>query len=286
MPRTAKPVQDRVPVDQPLSPLTYGLIALVGLLIGVALLVFFIYQAPQLAGTVQSRIFYLLCIPWGLACAAFLFGTMKSYASLTHRHFGNVVELGGPVVLFCFVVIGGFKLVPQTALPFELDVRPEGVTDKDQLITSGTIVADWGSYRVSATIDNDGVAHFRGLDPALAGKPVKILPQVQEYRSVWFVCKPVSNVCDLQLDPIPLPQSHVKGIIENAFPDSTLLLVRISGPHGSSEGKPDQTGAFDIPLTAREGDSFEIQVFLGKKRLCDYTETLGGYGNLLRLRLR
>ncbi|MBV9156292.1 MAG: hypothetical protein JO097_08505 [Acidobacteriaceae bacterium] len=285
MSRTPRQGATKIPSAQPLSPLAYAFIALAGLAVGVALLVFFISQVPHLAGTVQNRVFYLLLIPWGLACAAFLFGAMKSYASLTHHQFGNAVELGGPIVVFCLVVLGGFRLVPQTSSPFELEVRPTGVGDTAQLITSGTILADWGSYRSSETIDPDGLAHFRGLDPALSGDPVRLLPQVQGYRSIWVTCKPVSNVCDLRLEPSPAPQSHVQGIIENAPGDPSQLLVRIIGPHGSSEGHPDGTGTFDIPITATIGDSFDIQIFSGTRNLLDYTETLGGYGNVLRLRL-
>jgi hypothetical protein len=276
----------RKSTGQPLSPSSYALIALTGLAVGILLLVFFVYEVPQLVGTVQSRIFYLLLIPWGLACAAFLFGAMKSYASLTHHSLGNALELGGPVVIFCLVVIGGFELVPQSATPFELTVRPVGVTDNDQLVTSGSVIADWGSYRMSAPIEHDGLAHFRGLDATLAGRPVQILPQLEGYRSHWITCKPVSNLCDLQLELRSPPQSHVRGIIENPPPDPTALLIRITGPRGATEGHPDKSGSFDVNIAATLGDSFEIQVFSGSHLLRDYTETLGGYGDLLRLDLR
>src|SRR5215472_9480995 len=98
---------------QELSARNYVFIAALGLILAAAFTVFYIYQVPQLVrGGVQGQVFYLLLIPCALSCAAFLFGAMKSYARFTHKHLGNFLELGGPVVLFCLVLVGGFKQVP------------------------------------------------------------------------------------------------------------------------------------------------------------------------------
>ena len=97
------------------------MIALVGFLFAIAFTFFYVYQVPKLVeGGAQGQIFYLLLIPWALSSAAFLFGAMRSFANFTHRRLGGFLELGGPVVLFCLVLVGGFKLVPPPPETFDL----------------------------------------------------------------------------------------------------------------------------------------------------------------------
>jgi hypothetical protein len=118
------PLIDRVNSAQPLSARNYVMIALLGLVFAAVFTLFYVYRVPKLVQSgVQGQIFYLLLIPWALSCAAFLFGSMKSYARLTYKRLGNALELGGPVVLFCLMLVGGFKLVPPTPETFDLAVR-------------------------------------------------------------------------------------------------------------------------------------------------------------------
>jgi hypothetical protein len=52
-----------------------------------------------------------------------LFGAIRAFAKVYYKHWGLVIELGGPVALFCGVIYGGFKLVPQPPPTFDLAVR-------------------------------------------------------------------------------------------------------------------------------------------------------------------
>src|ERR1035438_264699 len=107
---------------QPLSAQNYVIVAMVGLILAVGFTVFYVYRVPKLVESgVQGEVFYLLLIPWTLSSAAFLLGAMKSYAQFTYKNLGNFLELGGPVVLFCLVLVGGFKLVPPAPETFDLD---------------------------------------------------------------------------------------------------------------------------------------------------------------------
>jgi len=93
---------------QPLSRMAYAGITLVGLLFALGFTFFYVYQVPKLVeGGGQGRVFYLLLVPWALSSAVFLFGAIRSYLT---RRLGSFLELGGPVVLFCLVLVGGFKL--------------------------------------------------------------------------------------------------------------------------------------------------------------------------------
>jgi len=112
---------------QPLCAAKYAIIAAVGLAVAIGFTFFYVRVAPSLnfSGE-QDRIFYLLLIPWALSCAAFLFGAMRGYARFAHKRLGNSLELGGPVVLFCLVLVGGFKLVPSGPDTFDVTVRASG----------------------------------------------------------------------------------------------------------------------------------------------------------------
>lgn len=111
---------------RPFSASAYAVIALSGLAIGIRLLLFYVYRVPKVSESgLQDKALYLLLIPWALAWAAFLFGAMRCYSRLTHRRLGNALELGGPLVLFCLVIVGGFKLVPP---PPDLSPPPETLT--------------------------------------------------------------------------------------------------------------------------------------------------------------
>lgn len=157
---------EKADVLQPASAMTYAVIALIGLVLALAFTLFYIYQVPRLVQNgAQSQVFYLLLIPWALSCAAFLFGTMKSYAGFTYKRLGSALELGGPVVLFCLVLIGGFKLVPSAPETFDLTVRAHSEDGRNPLITSGKVTIELDTALLSESFGSNGEADFKAIPP-------------------------------------------------------------------------------------------------------------------------
>jgi hypothetical protein len=283
LPRKTPPVARTAQQAKDLPAGTYALVALAGLLIGTGLLLFYVNEAPRLAqGGAQSQVYYILLIPWALSCAAFLFGTMRSYARFKHRHLGNALELGGPVVLFCIVLAGGFKLVPQAAGSFELTVRPRGSTDTDQTLPSGSITLYMNSVSRTERIGPDGQAHFRDIPASVRGVRVKIMPQVAGYRQSERVCQPVADVCELVLER---STTHLKGVILDPPQRRAGLLVRVTSGTGSAQDNVDDLGSFDVAVPGAIGDTVQVQVYSGKTLVYDRGQTLGGYGSLLEIEL-
>jgi hypothetical protein len=69
-------------IRQPLSPVIYAIISLTAFFIGIILLLLFIFKADYLISLgIGEKVFYILLLPLGLSAAAFLFGTMRSYAT-------------------------------------------------------------------------------------------------------------------------------------------------------------------------------------------------------------
>src|SRR5947207_3710215 len=187
-------------LQQSASPMTYASIALVGLVLAMGFTFFYIYQMPRLIQSgAQAQIFYLLLTPWALSCAAFLFGAMRSYAGFTYKRLGSALELGGPVVLFCLVMIGGFKLVPTAPGTFDLTVRAHSEDNRDPLITSGKVTVELDTALVTEPFNSNGEADFKSIPSKFEGATIRILPQVESYEQKWQRHKLKSHVLNIPL---------------------------------------------------------------------------------------
>lgn len=261
--------------SQPLSAGTYAIIALVGLFFGVGLLFVYIDRVPKLVENriIQSQIFYLLLIPWGLSCAAFLFGAMRSYARFTHRRLGSALELGGPVVLFGLVLVGGFRLVPQAGEAFSLTVRAHSTDGRDPIISEGALTLEAGSLRRTVSFDSAGEANFKELPSQFRGSIVRILPQVNGYSEQWQTLKITGDVLDLSLSPAPQPEVLLTGSIT---PPPTSPDVRILVDGQQAEAAPDQFGRFELKVNGKAGDRVRLKVYRGQNLIKDDYYVLPG----------
>lgn len=264
----------RASPTQPLSAQAYALVALVGLAIGVGLLFFYIYQVPKFVENgSQSQIYYLLLIPWALACAAFLFGTMRSYAQLTHKQVGTALELGGPVVLFVLVLVGGVKLVPATPQTFDLTVRAHSEDGTQAMITYGRVTIDFDTDRRTQPFDSNGEANFKGVPPKFQGATLKILPQVEGYEEEWQRHKLQGNVIDLPLVAASQPVSQLIGSIVPPPANWKALRVTVDGQSG--ESKVDKFGRFDVQVTGSV-DRIRLKIHAGSELVYDDYQTVPG----------
>src|SRR5258708_37754055 len=75
-----------------------------------------VWKADQLAAFgLAGNIYYIVLVVLGLVAALVLFGILHSTARYRGKHFGGVLELGGPVICAALVVIGGSVLVPKSS---------------------------------------------------------------------------------------------------------------------------------------------------------------------------
>jgi hypothetical protein len=257
-----------------LSVLGWATVALVALLIAIGLLGFYAYQVPRLVESgVQNQIFYLLLIPWALSSAAFLFGAMKSYARYTYKRIGSVLELGGPVVLFCLVIIGGFKLVPAASEAFDLTIRAHSTDNSAPIVTSGKITLDLDNDRRSAPFDSNGEANFKGIPPKFLGTTIKMLPQVDGFAQQWVRHKVRGNVLEIALEPVAEPRTILKGTVV-PVPKRGDLKVVVDGQSG--QAIVDQFGRFEIPVVGKDGARVRLRAFSAGHMVFDDYRTLPG----------
>lgn len=256
---------------QPLSAKNYVIVALLGLIFSSIFTIFYVYQVPQLVKNgVQDRIFYLLLIPWALACAAFLFGAMKSYARFTHRHLGNYLELGGPVVLFCLVLLGGFKLVPPEPETFDLAVRAH--SEDVPLITSGQITLDLPGLP-HADIGPDGEANFKGISARFKGTPIRVLAQVDGYEEGWQTPAVDGNVLD-----VILKRAHPMTVLSGSLypPPAAGKKITISVDGQDDGTSPDDLGRFKLNVNGKAGDRVRLKIYEDRQLVFDDYEVLPG----------
>ncbi len=261
--------------EQPLSAGSYAIVALISGLIGIALLVFYVREVPTLVQSgIQSQIFYILLFPWALACAAFLFGAMRSYARYRQKHLGSVLELGGPVVLFSLVLWGGFKLVPPLPTFFDLTVRAHSADDTVPRVTSGTVWIELDSVRRPASFDASGEANFKDVPSIFKGQFVRLLPEVEGYEEKWQRQKIYNNVLDIPLVCAPRPQLRLRGIIDPPPPDPKKVKITVDGQDGMAI--PDDLGRFALLVDGRPGDRVRMKAYFRTQRIYDDYQTLPG----------
>ena len=256
---------------QPLSGKNYVIIALLGLMFGAGFTVFYVYRVPQLVENgIQGQVFYLLLIPWALSCAAFLFGAMKSYAQFTHKHLGNFLELGGPVVLFCLVVVGGFKLVPPAIETFDLAVRAH--SNDSPLITSGEITLELPGLP-HASFGPDGEANFKGISSRFKGTPIRVLPHVDGYEEKWLQPELEGNVLNVDLERAH-PITVLNGsLVPRPRAEKTIKII-VDGQQAKTS--PDEFGRFKLDVSGKPGDRVRLKIYSEGKLVYDDYQLLPG----------
>jgi hypothetical protein len=152
----------------------YAAVSLVSFLCGLVVLSLMIWKAEKLTALgLTGNLFYVVLLPLGLAAAGFLFGVLRSYATYRGQYLGGVLELGGPVVAFALVVIGGFVLVPNLAT-FPLTVYVHGERGPQDLVlrNSGNVVLRLGLESRKEPIGGDGQAYFLAIPANFRGQEV------------------------------------------------------------------------------------------------------------------
>jgi hypothetical protein len=206
--------------------------SLIGLLCGTALLFVMLEHAELLVSLgLDGRWFYVVLLPLGVSAAAFLFGVLRSHATFTGKHHGAELELGGPVVAFALVVVGGFFLPgPDATFPVTVFVHGEGGRHDLVLRDRGHVTLDLGGDRRREAIGPKGEAYFPAVPRTFRGQPVPIGLDADGYRSAIGECELTGPSVDLPVRraggritghvrgrdqrPIPGALVHVAGLID------------------------------------------------------------------------
>jgi hypothetical protein len=205
------------------------------------------------AGITKS-IYYIVLIPVGLASAAFLFGALRSSAKYSGNSSLGKLELTGPVVIFCLVVIGGFYFATPDS-EFLLTIRTSIVNEPDKILTNGTVFLDIGDQRLDKKLNENGEVSFSGVSSRFMGKPVNIITQIKGYKikGSSLITIPDSRVVYLELEE-RRDSTQLRGrvINENGNPvDSVIIDIE----SGLALAVTDESGLFTIIVPAAKGET-------------------------------
>jgi len=146
--------QDRI------SPLTWVYISGAASLFFLLLAFVMIFFTSTLSSMgITKSMYYLVLIPVGLTSAAFLFGALRSRAKYSGKTSYGSLELTGPVVIFCLVIIGGFYFASPES-EFLLTIRTIDISDPEKILNNGSLIIDLGDQRLTKTLNDNGEVMF------------------------------------------------------------------------------------------------------------------------------
>jgi len=231
----------------------YGALSLVSLLIALYVGQYLLTQLSDISQHgVTDQAFYVLLIILGLSSAAFLFGAMKSTASVSGKHIGFATEVGGPAAFALLVVAGGF-LLPRPLQQFDLIIRLIGVRPEE--LGGVLLYVDTGTRYEGLPVNAMGEATMRGLAASNAPLIARVTLTAKQYQIVslqpeWTV--PSDHILRIliqkvEVPPIPSPKPRPCGGIENAV--GPFKLYGDPGTLNFAIQVPD-CGNFDIGVVA------------------------------------
>jgi hypothetical protein len=190
----------------------------------------------------------------GLASAAFLFGALRSSAKYSGKTSYGSIELTGPVVIFCLVIIGGFYFASPES-DFLLTIRTVDPAKPEKIINEGTIIIDFGDQRLDKKLNENGEVMFSGVSSKFIGKPVNIFPQIKGYKIK-------------ESNSIPIPENRIIYLELTERIDSTLLRGMVINDKGDPEDSvfidiesgvasaaSDDKGRFSVVVPASAGET-------------------------------
>jgi len=219
------------------------------------LAVLMILFAPNITGMgITKSIYYIVLIPVGLASAAFLFGALRSSAKYSGKSSYGSIELTGPVVIFCLVVIGGFYFAAPES-EFLLTIRTSIVNEPEKILNYGSLILDIGEQRIDKQLNENGEVSFAGVPSSYIGKPVNIISQIKGYKikGSSLISIPDNRIIYLELEERK-DSTLLRGRVINEM-GNPVDSVAIDIESGLASAVTDEGGLFSIVVPASKGES-------------------------------
>ncbi len=216
-------------------------------LIGILIAALALYLLNILTDS-SSLNYYITLVIVAFASSLALFALQKSFASYESTSQYGTLKLGGPVVVFFLVIIGGYYLPKNN---FDLTVNV--YDSKTGAITNGAIVLNLDDKKEERLLDNNGQATFKKILSEYRDKTASIEPKIKNYPSTAIeVSIPnKENVLNITLD-----RNVDSTMIHGTVIDNKNKLVKdamLSFMGGKVKTATDATGAFEVYLPVAEG---------------------------------
>jgi hypothetical protein len=241
------------------------------LVTGIALLAFYVFQAPALTRTaLRDPVFYLILSVWAVVPAIALFGILKSAARYRGQSAGHVLEVSGPAVVFLLMMLGGMWTI-SAKRTIDVTVRAHAVGANDSIIRHGQVTLDAGTLRRTVQFDFEGEANFKQITTDLLGDTVVLTPLVDGYEARRYKME-LAAVIDLPLTRRPPTRINLGGTLV-APNDMREYTITVDGQDGAAV--PDRLGRFSM-LVVGDTDVVRVRVHRGAQLVYDEWQTLSG----------
>lgn len=235
---------DETPSQKPVAASTYLIISGASLIAAIAIGYYYFHNMKQ-TGTekMDSQVFYLVLVLFGITASALIFGIMNSYASLNGIQSNVTYKFTGPIVGVILTVLGGF-LLPKGSTDQFLSIR---VFDQDNNpIKKGSVTITFPHYQRQSSINNDGLVVFPDIPNDQIRNKIIINVVSDGYSKVTL------DTLLSKFNPINLIISQAKvmrisGTVKTAADDPIRdVEVQVDGtPYAA---KTINDGSFDIPI--------------------------------------
>ncbi len=255
-----------------LPPLTWVYISAAAFVVVLVTIGAFLASASRLR--LPNGLYFIILVPLGLAAAGFLFGAMRSHATWKGTTPGGTLELGGPVVVLCLVILAGMRA--NSAETFALTVRVHGPGGSSDIVREGQVTADLGGVRRTGTIGSAGEAVFSEVPAELDGTAVRVFATVAGL---------IGDSTSAQA--ITIPESHVieLGLIAQRFSTTMRGTVRdmrgrvvrgatIDIGAGAATAISDSAGNFSLAVESAPGTVVPLTVAVKGTVLFDNSVTV------------
>ncbi|MGE5797299.1 MAG: hypothetical protein ACM34N_10975 [Ignavibacteria bacterium] len=238
-----------------ISKLTWVYISGAASLFFLVAAILMIFLSPRLTEFgITKSFYYIILIPVGLASAAFLFGALRSSAKYSGKTSYGSIELTGPVVIFCLVIIGGFYFASPES-DFLLTIRTVVPAKPEKIINDGSIIVDFGDQRLDKKLNENGEVMFSGVSSKFIGKPVNIFPQIKGYKIKEgnSISIPENRIIYLELTE-RIDSTLLRGMVINdkGDPEDSVFIDIESGVASAAS---DDKGRFSIVVPASAGET-------------------------------
>lgn len=255
-------MQRRRPADEKVAPRTWLTVYWLcfAACLGVALLL--LTFAPRLAQYgLTGYLVYLVLVPLGLGAAGFLSGAMRSLARYEGKLWFGALRLGGPVVVFAGVVLGGL-VFGRPAATLQLVVRVYGPDGAGEVVRQGKVRLIAGQATRVAPIDADGVAYFPEIPAETRGRPIEVEPEVPGYQAKARPSQVLPADGNLRLDlekvPVKVEPLLVSGTVLTG--GRPLAGASLNLENGLALGTSDVLGNFRLAVPPGSAERLRLIV--------------------------
>jgi hypothetical protein len=208
---------------------------------------------------------------------------MRSLAEYQGTLWFGTLRLGGPVVVFAMVVLGGLILPKPSRVQAVVHVFGPG--GADDVIRQGTVRLTLGQSVLVQPIDQNGAAYFPDLSSEFLGAPIEVSAQVEGYRNRPAAARtlPPNGVLRLDLDKLPavLPSTTIFGTVLGIADNRPREGVDISVENGLATGTTDRLGNFRFQVPFAEHARVRLIASQGGKTGFDELVMLPSPGTIL-----